>query len=327
MEKQKNFLQHAIKNNTLLPIEDEMLTHVCASIKNRISKEVSSKQKLDSEIMADTYLLLIDKQPYYLKINLSPEVPNFWRELCVNNFDFHPKIIDYSFDEEFKYFCYEVPIGMLAADISNYPLHPSFDLQKAFSQLLKKTHLTKLKSEDETVSIFNSFLPPETLSIYDTFPVVELFSTLRLLFKQTYKSNPDLLGLCHFDISLDNLILSRKEFKLINFEYAANGNTYLDLLLARENLNVSEESFDSFLRCHGLYRSDYRDYVDASYMFNFAYFNSKIVSEYMTFGVSNPIKLKNWINKSSFYYEKLATKLFVSKTIDKKIRNLYYLWR
>lgn len=327
MEKQKNFLQHAIKNNSILPIEDEMLAHVCRKIKEKTSKDVSSKQKLESEIMSDTYLLIIDKRPYYLKINLSPEVPNFWRELCSNNFDFHPKIIDYSFDEEFKYFCYEVPVGILARDISNYPLHPSLNLQKAFSDLLKKTHATKIKSDDETVATFNSFLPLESISIYNTFPVVELFSTLRLLFKQTYQSNPDLLGLCHFDISLDNLILSKKEFKLINFEYAANANIYLDLLLAKDNLNVSEQTFDSFLKYHRLYRSDYRDYLEASYIFNFAYFNSKIVSEYMTFGTSNPIKLKDCINRSSFYYEKLSSKLFVSKTIDKKIRHLYYLWK
>jgi len=327
MEKQKNFLQHAIKDNSILPIEDEMLAYVCSRISDKTSKQIVSKQKLVSEVMSDTYLLLIDRRPFYLKINLSPEVPNFWKELCYNNFDFHPKIIDYSFDDEFKYFCYETPVGSRLSEISNYPIHPSFNLTGKFSDLIKKIHSVRIKNEDETLSILNSFLPLESYYIYDKYPVVEVFSTLKALFKQLYKSDPDHLGLCHFDMTLDNLIYSKQQIKIINFEYAANANTYLDLLLAKENLNISDSSFNTFMGYHKIYKSDFKPYLEASEIFNFAYLNSKIISEYMTFGVNDPIKLKALINKSAFYYEKLQSKLFVSKTIDKKIRHLYHLWK
>jgi hypothetical protein len=68
-------------------------------------------------------------------------------------------------------------------------------------------------------------------------------------------------------------------------------------------------------------------YKEQSRLFNFAYFNSKIISEYITFGIKNPSKLKYWINQSEACYEDISNKLFVSKTLDKLIRDFYYLWK
>lgn len=47
----------------------------------------------------------------------------------------------------------------------------------------------------------------------------------------------------------------------------------------------------------------------------------------MTFGVSDAPKLKLFINKSANYYEKVADKLLISKTLDKRIKTFYHLWK
>jgi hypothetical protein len=212
--------------------------------------------------------------------------------------------------------------------LSAYPLSPKLNLQKAFAQSVSDMHSVKLSSVDDTVNIFNSFLPKEAVMIFKTYPVANLFSTCRIVFKQMYKSNIEHCGLCHFDLSAENIIYTGSEIKFINFEYAANANTYLDMLLAKQTLNCSEsvfESFASLLPKAKIY--ELRSYEELSHLFNFAYFNSKIVSEYMTFGLRDPIKLKFWLNKSEESYDRIFGKLFVEKPVDKFIRDFYYLWK
>ena len=152
--------------------------------------------------------------------------------MSVNNFNFHPKIICYSGKEdEFKFICFEVPKGVFASDISNYILSPKLNLAKTFISDFSSIHSVKLGGEDKTVEVFNSFLPKETMMIYKTYPIVELFSTAKNSFKSLYNSNLSHCGLCHFDVSPENIIYTGSEFKFINFEYAANANIYLDLSL------------------------------------------------------------------------------------------------
>ena len=189
-------------------------------------------------------------------------------------------------------------------------------------------HSTKLNEIDGTINTLNSFLPRESLMIFKKYPIVDLFSTVKSLFGQTYISNLNHCGVCHFDLSLDNIIYTGSDIKFINFEYAGNANIYLDIWLAKQTLNCSDETFEYFTntlekeQITSLYQ-----YQEISKIFNFAYFNSKIISEYITFGVKNSSKLKDWINKSEICYIDICHKLFVSKPLDKLIRDFYYLWK
>jgi len=329
MERQRNQLQFVKDEKTLLPIEEEFLSSVKSSIEQKIGQGISKFTKHYIHPIYDCYLFVSNKQPYLLKVNLSPDLPNFWKELAVNNFNFHPKIICSSSEtEEFKYICFEVPKGRFLSDISNYPLSPKFNIYRNFYKSITEMHNTKLSDVDSTIDTFNSLLPRESMMIFKTYPIVDLFAAAKSVFKQTYKSNLEHCGLCHYDLSLDNIIYSEDAIRFINFEYAANANIYLDIWLSKETLNCSDQVFDSFLemmpsdKVKSLY-----EYKELSSLFNFAYFNSKIISEYITFGVKNPFKLKNWINKSETCYLEVSNKLFVSKSLDKLIRDFYYLWK
>lgn len=328
MERQRNLLRHAVKDNTILPIEHEMLCFVCERIERDGKVKVSYKEKVDAQPLYDSYLIVANDKPHLLKINLSPDLPNFWKELCFNNFEFHPKIVSYSKEEdEYKYICYEMPKGMFASDISNYILAPKLNLQRKFASSLKKMHSVKLKDVDCTVDILNSMLPIESSMIWNKYPTVELFSEVKVAFAQVYKPSRDRLGLCHFNLTGDSIIDTVDEFKFIDFEYSANGNYIIDLLLAKETLNASDASFDLFAQFYGISKEEIKDYLDAADMFNFAYFNSKIVAEYMTFGLRDTIKLKLLINKAGEMYERVKDKLFVSKTLDKNITYIYNAWK
>jgi len=328
MEKQRNFLQYAVRNSNILPIENEMLVVVCDRLHEELGEIVSHREKIHSDIMFDSYFVLVGKRSFLLKVNLSPDLPNFWKELSELNLPFHPKIAACSKeDDEFKFIVYETPKGWYAHEISNYILSPKLGLEQKFADTLLEMHSTKLSGSDDTVKVLNSFMPKEAMMIAKSFPVAELFSTTKLLFSSVYESDADRCGLCHFDLCPENIIYTGKEFKFLNFEYAANANVYLDLLLLRETLNVSDDTMKNFLIHYSVDREILNKLRLASFIFNFSYFNSKIISQYMTFGTQNSIKLQFFIRKSNFFYEKIYDRLFVPKSLDNQIRKLYYVWK
>ena len=251
MENQRNFVQHVIQNNDILPIENEILDDIKRSIESKLGAEVTSLEKRSSEVLYDSFTAISGKKPLFIKINLSPELPNFWKELAENNFSFHPKIICSSKEQDLnKYFCFELPQGVFVSDISNYPLNSKLNFINLIARDIKKIHKVKIKNEDETLKIFNGMCPFEASMIYDPFPVSQLIGSLRSLFRSVYKSNADDCGLCHFDLCPENIIYSNKEFKFINFEYAANANIYIDIWTARETMNASDEGFTSFINSY-----------------------------------------------------------------------------
>lgn len=328
MEKQKNYLRFARNDKTILPIEEEFLSSIKKKIENKIDAPVSKWEKYKSQPIYDSFLMIVNDRPLLTKVNLSPDLPNFWKELSDNNLEFHPKIICHSDElDEFQFICHEIPKGIFFSDLSNYPLARKLNIQRAFLSTIDKLHKTKIATDDNTIKMIDSFLPRESMSIYKTYPVVGLFSAVKLIFKKLYISNNEHLGLCHFDLSHENIIYTGEDIKLINFEYACHGNIYLDIWLAKETLNCSDTTFDDLT---ALFPNEnvktLYSYQEASLFFNFAYFNSKIISEYITFGLRDPIKLKFWINKSEGIYNQISDKLFLDKSIDKLIRDFYYLW-
>lgn len=328
MENQKNFVRHVTQSSDILPIEREMLDEIKRLVKLKLGTEVSMVEKRSSEVLYDSYIAISGKKLLMIKLNLSPDLPNFWKELIENNFSFHPKIILSSKEEDIvKFLCFEMPSGIFLSDISSYPLSSKLNFVNLFAKDLKKIHQHKIKNEDDTLKIFNGMCPFEASMIYDPFPVSQLIGSMRSFFKNIYQSDINDCGVCHFDISPENIIYSNKEFKFLNFEYAANANIYIDIWTARETLNVSDQSFSSFINSYGLDKTKLHSYRQASDIFIFAYFNSKIIAEYITFGVRNHIKLRYWINKSETYYYKIAHKLFVEKKLDNKIRQFYNLWK
>ena len=329
MERQRNHLQFVKTEADLLPIEEEFLASVKSEVESAIGSPISYWKKHKVHSLYDCYLIVSDNKPYFLKVNLSPDMPNFWQELNDNNFNFHPKIVSFSKEaSEYKFICFEVPKGAFLSDLSKYPLSPKLNLQKTFAQALSEMHSIKIGSADNTVDIFNSFLPREAIMVFKTYPVANLFSTCKIVFKQLYKPNTEHCGLCHFDLTGENIIYTGTNIKFINFEYAANANTYLDIWLAKQTLNCSDQVFESFVDLMPKAKGyELRSYEEVSHLFNFAYFNSKIVSEYMTFGLRDPIKLKFWLNKSEESYNRIFGKLFVDKPLDKLIRDFYYLWK
>lgn len=328
MENQKNFVQHVIQNNDILPIEREFVNDIKRCIESKLGTQVSSLQKHSIEVLYDCYTAISEKKPLMIKINLSPDTPNFWRELVENNFSFHPKIICASQENDInKFICFELPKGVFLSDVSDHPLSPKLNFINYFARDIKKIHKIKIKNEDETLKIFNGMCPFEASMIYDQFPTAQLIGSIRSYFKNIYHSDIDDCGLCHFDLCSKNIIYSDKEFKFLNFEYAANANIYIDIWSAREALNVSDQSFLNFINCYEVNKAKLHYYRQAADAFIFAYFNSKIIAEYMTFGVRNHIDLRRWINKSEIYYCKIAHKLFIEKKLDNKIRQFYNLWK
>lgn len=328
MENQKNFVQVQSENKSLLPIEEEMLEGVVSVIEDKLNFKINTIYKEHSYPLYDLFLFIANDKAYALKINLSPDLPNFWEELSSNNFAFHPKILGVSDDShDFKFLCYELPNGTKLSDISNYPLDPKLKINNIFAKSLKTMHETKISDIDKTLEIFDSFLPVEGYGVYRHFPIVDLFTILKASFRNKYTSNLEDCGLCHFDLTPENIFLDQNNFKFVNFEYSGNANFYLDLWLAKDILNISDDSFYKFFQFYSIDFQKLNSYQEVSRLFNFAYFNSKILSEYMTFGTRDPISLKYWINKSNQNYEKIAYKLFIQKTLDKSIRDFYNLWK
>lgn len=329
MERQRNFLQYVVSDKKLLPIEEELLSFVKDRIKNLTNLTIDHIYKQYSSPLYDCFLAIVGKKSFYLKVNLSPDLPNSWDWLSAKDFEFHPKITCASLPEdEFKFIFFEIPKGIFAEDISNSILSPKLNLTKIFTNCLNRMHSVKISETDDTRKIYESFLPAESIRIYSKYPVVDAFSTLKFAFNNIYKSNLDHCGLCHFDLSLENVIYTGSDFKFINFEYSGNANKYLDIWLVKSLLNCSDQTFSYFLE--GLDQNEVQNimsYKTASYYFNFAYFNSKIIAEYMTFGLRDPVKLRRWINQSSIFYPKISDKLYIEKDIDKSIKNFYYLWK
>jgi hypothetical protein len=328
MENQRNFVQHVIQSNDILPIEEEMLDSIKLSIEQKLGGKVTAVEKRSSQVLYDHYLAICDKKPLIFKINLSPELPNFWKELVEHNFSFHPKIVCNSEEDAiYKFICFELPQGAFLSDYSSSPLNPRLNFINFFAKSVKNMHKIKIKNEDDTIKIFNGMCPFEASMIYGTFPLAQLMGTMRSVFKDLYKSNLDDCGVAHFDLCPENIILSNKEFKFVNFEYAGNANIYIDLWQCEETMNTSYQSFLSFIDCYDLDKKKLHSYKEAADLFMFAYFNSKIIAEYMTFGVRNHLALKYWINKSERCYSRVARNLLIENKLDKKIRQFYHLWR
>lgn len=333
MERQKNHLQFVANNKNLLPIEEEFLFLVKTKIEKKLNSKISSWAKQYSHPLYDCFLIVVgekdNQKPFYLKVNLSPDIPNFWQELIDKKFLFHPNIVCFSDEnDEFKFICFEIPKGVFLSDLSKYPLSPKINIQRQFIATVNEMHSIKISEEDETLNIFNSFLPNESIMIFKNYPVVDLFFPLKAVFKNFYKSNLDNCGLCHFDPSPENIILTSNGIKFINFEYSCNANIYLDIWLMKQVLNCSDSVFDTIIDTFPKNKIEkIYEHRELSYFFNFAYFNSKIISEYITFGINNPNKLKNWIHQSELCYDQIFDKLFIEKHIDKLIRDFYYLWK
>lgn len=328
MENQKNFVQHVIQNNDILPIEEDMINEIKLTIEAKLGDKITAIEKRSTEVQYDSYFAISGKKPLIIKVNLSPELPNFWKELAQYNFSFHPKIVCASEQDSInKFICFELPKGVFLSDISNYPLSLRLNLVSSFARDIKKMHETRLKNDDDTLRIFNGMCPFEASMIYDTFPLAQLTGTMRSVFKSIYKSDPQDCGLAHFDICPENVISSNKEFKFLNFEYAGNANIYIDIWMMQQTMNASDENFINFINYYELNKIKLHSYREAADLFCFAYFNSKIIAEYMTFGVRNHIKLRYWINKSEACYPSVAHKLFIEKKLDKKIRQFYNLWK
>jgi len=329
MEKQKNLPQYTASNKKLLPIEEEFLSDISKNIESKFKFKISNIFKHYSNPLYDCFFIAAENRPFFLKVNLSPEAPNSWELLVQNNFDFHPVILDTSSSEdEFKFIFFELPKGMFANDISNYLLSPKLNLTKLFARDYNKIHSFKFSENDETLFLHESFLPRDAMRIYRKYPIVDLFSTLKIVFQEMYKPNPSHCNFCHFDLNLENIIYTGSEFKFINFEYSSNANKYLDIWLTKTLLNCSDSAFNNFLENYNSNEIEkIFQYEEISNHFIFSYFNSKIIAEYMTFGLRDPVKLKYWINQSSFFYSKIANKLYIEKDIDKLIRDFYYLWQ
>jgi thiamine kinase-like enzyme len=329
MEKQKNFLQHTVSNKKLLPIEEEFLYEVKNKIEFKVSGKITQVFKHKETPLYDSFLIVIDNRPFLLKLNLSPDAPNSWDLLVKKNYDFHPQILHSSLqDDEFKFLFFEVPKGMFANEISNYLLSPKLKLAEIFARDLKKIHANSIAAEDQTAFIHDCFLPRDAMKIYNKYPIVDLFSTARNIFKEIYKPNLSHCAFCHFDLNPENIIYTGSEFKFVDFEYSANGNKYIDIWLTKALLNCSDFSFSKFLE--NFDREDLEilmRYESIANHFIFAYFNSKIIAEYMTFALRDPIKLKYWINQSFAFYLKIANELYIEKDVDKSIREFYDLWK
>lgn len=327
MEQKKNFLQHTVQDNSLLPIELEMLAYIKGRIESQSGIKIDTCEKFSRSPLYDSYLIVSEKRPFVLKVNLSPFIPNFWDKLCKENYPFHPTIVSYDLSGDFNYICFEMPKGIFGNDISKYLLSPKLKLESFFARDLKKIHSFSSSQKDETVETISSFLPMESALIQHTFPVVQLFGAVKSTFKNLYTQSPSDCCICHFDLDASNIIFSSEEFKFINFEYAANANKYIELWLAKEVLNCSDADFDNFVSLYGADKDKLISVKELSELFIFAYMNSKIVSEFMTFGVTNPTKLSTYINKSQKFYSKIKDKFFIEESLDKTIQGFYYLWR
>lgn len=326
MEKRRNFLQHTVSSTTLLPVEQEMLDSVCEKIEAKLGASISSKTRVASEVLYDRYDLDSGKESYSLKVNLSPETPNFWRELCEKNFSFHPEIVAFSFDDDFTFYCYKKTKTFPASSLTEFLLSKQLGLQHKIAEVLNEAHAIKLSDQDQTLEVFRAMLPIEAAASVSSFPLAHLFPQCKQMFAKVYKPTAD-LGLCHFDVSARNLLYNNADFKLINFEYAANANVYIDTLLIKETLNASDESFNDLLSSLSIDTKNLVKYLDAAEIFTFCYFNSKIIAEYLTFGTRNEQLLRYWVQKSESIYKKIKHKFFLQKAIDKSIDGFYDAWR
>ena len=326
MEKRKNFLSHTVTNQTLLPVEQEMLSSVCGEIEKKLGMPISAKSRISSEVLFDVYLLSCDKRTFILKVNLSPELPNFWKTLCENNFQFHPLIIAWSFSSEFAFYCYETTKTFPASSLTESILSKRLGVEHIVANTLSQIHSVKLSENDGTREVLNSFMPIEATASSSLLPIVNLFSQCKQLFAKTYKPTTD-IGICHFDFSPRNLLIEGETFKLVNFEYAGNANIYIDTLLAKRTLNASDESFNNLLSYMDIDKKSLVNYIDAEEIFAFCYFNSKIIAEYLTFGTRNIWQLRHWIVKSSSIYDQIKSKFFLEKSIDNSIQSFYDAWR
>jgi len=303
-----------------------MLDSVCEKIEAELEAPISRKTRTASEVLYDRYDLTSGKDSYVLKVNLSPDTPNFWRELRENHFSFHPEIVASSFDDDFTFYCYKTTKTFSASSLTEFLLSKRLGLQHKIAEVLNETHAIKLSDVDQTTEVFRSMLPIEAGASVSSFPLAHLFLQCKQIFAKLYKPTTD-LGLCHFDVSPRNLLYNNSDFKLINFEYAANANVYINTLLVKETLNGSDESFNDLLSDMTIDKTKLVKYLDAAEIFTFCYFNSKILAEYLTFGTRNEQLLRYWVQKSEAIYKNIKQKFFLQKPIDKSIDAFYDAWR
>lgn len=330
MEKQKNYLQHTVSNATLLPIEQEMLDFVCGQIQSSLGSTINEKFRSSSEVHYDQYSLRSGKDSFDLKVNLSPDTPNFWDELASNKFSFHPEIVSSNLTGDYIFYCYKASKLSTASNLTEYLLSKHLGIQHQIGELINRLHAIKLNRTDYTVSVLNSFLPTQALASVSIFPLAHLFPQCRNVFLKLYTPTED-VGICHFDITPKNIVVDNskpnKELKLINFEYAANANIHIDSLLCKYTLNASDQSFNDLVSHLQLDKATLIKYIDAAEVFAFCYFNSKILAEYLTFGERNRPMLKYWAAKSEEIYNKIKFRFFLQKPIDNSIQDFYNAWK
>jgi thiamine kinase len=71
------------------------------------------------------------------------------------------------------------------------------------------------------------------------------------------QQHPSTPVLCHQDIHPDNLLLTETGILLLDWEYAAANDSYIDLASLLESLSLSTESFKVFLEAYGLTHVDW----------------------------------------------------------------------
>ncbi len=89
---------------------------------------------------------------------------------------------------------------------------------------------------------------PDNLSLFSA-AAEDVFSWL-----QKHPSTP---VLCHQDIHPGNLLLTEKGILLLDWEYAAANDAYIDLASLLESLSLSAESFNVFQKAYGLTQIDW----------------------------------------------------------------------
>lgn len=136
-----------------------------------------------------------------------------------------------------------------------WPAHPSEDQLRQLGKILRQLHNIPISDDihmaghgfdmrkhcQAYVQQLNQ--RPDNLSLFSA-AAEDVFGWL-----QQHSSTP---VLCHQDIHPDNLLLTKKGILLLDWEYAAANDAYIDLASLLESLSLTEESFNAFQKAYGL---------------------------------------------------------------------------
>ncbi|WP_372771239.1 phosphotransferase [Pseudoalteromonas sp.] len=106
---------------------------------------------------------------------------------------------------------------------------------------LKKLHQLKLEYDFDTINIehtFNSFNDLQEFSDYQN-DVIELIAKLRAC--------KPLIGVCHNDLVIENLLFSLSDSWIIDCEYVGLNDVYFDLAALSSSLKLSEQDKNQLL--------------------------------------------------------------------------------